>query len=209
MALYEEARRPKTTLPPHLRKPGPQPGSFVRYESHGVAHRGGSAGLFFLFSLDGEADEELWHRAELELDSAVYERAAEALGAEGLEQALLAVGICAACWLLMEEPRTSLQVGAAAPGAVSAEQLAFWNQTLRGTLAEFQYLNRLPFHPVVVLAEADDASGEAETYALLLWGLTRLCCLPHPQLLPPSHRAAFGNHQLLWGIHLGSSPSVA
>ena len=162
MALYEEARRPKTTLPPHLRKAGPQPGSFVRFERHGVAHRGGSAGLFFLFSLDGEADEELWHRAELELDSAVYERAAEALGAEGLEQAMLAVGICAACWLLMEEPRTSLQVGAAAPGAVSAEQLAFWNQTLRGTLAEFQYLNRLPFHPVVVLAEADDASGEAE-----------------------------------------------
>ncbi len=106
------------------------------------------------YSIDGDSDEKLWHRADLELEDAVYERAAEALGGEGLQQALLAIGICAACWLLMDEPRTSLQVSAAAPGAVTGQQLEFWNQTLRGTLAEFQYLNRLPYHPVVLLAEA-------------------------------------------------------
>lgn len=110
------------------------------------------------YSIDGNTDEKLWYRAELELEDAVYERAAETLGGEGLEQALLATGICAACWLLMDEPRTSLQVSAAAPGAVTGQQLEFWNQTLRGTLAEFQYLNRLPYHPVVLLAEVHQMS---------------------------------------------------
>ena len=152
MALYEEARRNKSKLPAYLQQPGPTPGSFVRYERHGVFFRDGQPALYFQFSLDGDDDEDMWYIAELELDAAVYERAEEALGEAGLQQSMLGIGICAACWLLMAQPRTTLRIAAAA-GSLSEEQVAFWTRTLRGTLAEFQYLNRLPFHPFVV-AEA-------------------------------------------------------
>ncbi len=151
-ALYEEARRPRGKLPEYLQQPGAVPGSFVRYERHGVYYCDGIPTMFFLYSLDGEMDEDYWYMAELQLDTTVYERAEQVLGEDGLEQAKLSIGICAACWLLMDQPRTSLRVAAAA-GRLSAAQLKFWTQTLRGTLAEFQYLNRLPYHPIVV---ADD-----------------------------------------------------
>jgi hypothetical protein len=162
--LYEEARRPRSTLPPHLRQSGPVDGSFARFERHGVEEPAGGtdAVVFFLYSLDGEPDEELWYRGELWLDAAVLERAVATLGNEGLDQALVAIGICAACWLLMQRPRTSLRVAAAAH-TMTDEQLAFWTRTLRGTLAEFQYLNRLPFHPVVVRdAAAGAGPGEQQ-----------------------------------------------
>ena len=151
-ALYEEARRPRGKLPDYLRQPGAVPGSFVRYERHGVNYCDGTPTMFFLYSLDGETDEDYWYMAELELDALVYERAEQALDKVGLEHVKLSIGICAACWLLMDQPRTSLRVAAAA-GTLSAAQLQFWTRTLRGTLAEYQYLNRLPYHPIVV---ADD-----------------------------------------------------
>ena len=78
-ALYEEARRPRGKLPDYLRQPGAVPGSFVRYERHGVYYCDGTPTMFFLYSLDGETDEDYWYMAELELDALVYERAEEAL----------------------------------------------------------------------------------------------------------------------------------
>lgn len=162
-ALYEEARRPRGKLPEHLQQAGPVPGSFVRYERHGVYYRDGIPTMFFLYSLDGETDEDYWYMAELELDAAVYDRALDSLDDNGLEHAKLSIGICAACWLLMDQPRTSLRVAAGA-GSLSTAQLDFWTQTLRGALAEFQYLNRLPYHPVVVVDNhsRDDRVAGAE-----------------------------------------------
>ena len=208
--MYEEARRPKGTLPRYLREYAPDD-SFVRYERHGVEDDGGeqepatAAGavvgeggkpaaecperqrtLYFLFSLDGEVNEGRWFRAEMRLDVGVLARARAALGEAGFDEALLAVGLCAACWLLMEQPRMCLRVRAGRrprsrdrssstpdgdTGAGSAAaQLAFWESTVRGTLAEFQYLNRLSFYPKVLddrevgddEEEKDDSGGGEE-----------------------------------------------
>ena len=147
MSAYEDRRRARQQLPAEILSE--DPAAELCLETIRVDAETDAAA--FDYSLDGEPDREEWFSATLQV--AGLGKALERLGAARGREALLACGICAGAWLFMEHPRRRLRVRS---DPLSPAQVAFWQETLRGALAEFLWVNRIPFLPEV---RSDELGG--------------------------------------------------